>query len=71
VVLPGTWTWFTITDGRSSNATPHRCQESNPKVALATIVLSEEYMSNGGRIARERAIQGAYRLAKILKKLLQ
>jgi len=46
-------------------------KEFNPKVALATLVMTEEYMTNGGRIARERAIQGAYRLAAVLKRYLE
>jgi len=46
-------------------------KEASPKSALATLVMPTEYMKQAGRIAEERAIQGAYRLATILKKYVK
>jgi hypothetical protein len=47
-----------------------RSKESTPNAGLTSLELPEEYLTKGGRIARERAAQGGYRLATLLKKLL-
>jgi hypothetical protein len=47
-----------------------RNKEATPGTSLAAVELPAEYMTKGGRIAEERAVQAAYRLATLLKKQL-